>query len=249
MQSDVYSRVTDAILADLEKGVRPWLKPWNAGHAAGRITRPLRHNGVPYAGINVLMLWSEAVAKGYAAPLWMTFKQARELGAHVRKGEHGSLVVYASKVSREEQNPETGEVCLRDIPFMKGYTVFNVEQIEGLPDHYYGRAAPVLDPVQRNAQADAFFAATGAAVEHGGAMACYSITHDRTCTTSTTLLPVEPARCGMVSSSRRSEVSGLSSLKRAKTRSLSSMDVQRCEVRRHFSAAENLGWSINDSQQ
>lgn len=179
MKSDVYTRVTGAILADLEKGVRPWLKPWNAGHAAGRITRPLRHNGVPYAGINVLMLWSEAVAKGYAAPIWMTFKQARELGAHVRKGEHGSLVVFASKVSREEQNPETGELSLRDIPFMKGYTVFNVEQVEGLPDHYYGRAAPVLDPVQRNAQADAFFAATGAAVEHGGAMACYSITHDR----------------------------------------------------------------------
>jgi hypothetical protein len=57
---DIYRRVTDQIVAELEKGVRPWLKPWNADHAAGRITRPLRANGIPYRGINVLMLWSDA---------------------------------------------------------------------------------------------------------------------------------------------------------------------------------------------
>jgi hypothetical protein len=69
---DVYSRITDKIIADLEQGVRPWLKPWNADHAAGRITRPLRHNGVPYKGINVVMLWSASVSKGYACPLWLS---------------------------------------------------------------------------------------------------------------------------------------------------------------------------------
>jgi len=95
MKQDVYERITNKIVADLEQGVRPWLKPWNAEHAAGRITRPLRHNGVPYQGINVIMLWGEAVAKGFAAPIWMTFRQAKELGGHVRKGEKGSLVVYA----------------------------------------------------------------------------------------------------------------------------------------------------------
>jgi antirestriction protein ArdC len=87
---DVYSRITDRIIADLEQGVRPWLKPWSAEHAEGRITRPLRNNGVPYKGINVLMLWSAAAAKGYSAPLWLTFKQARELGGSVRAGEHGA---------------------------------------------------------------------------------------------------------------------------------------------------------------
>jgi antirestriction protein ArdC len=51
---DVYSRVTNKILADLEQGVRPWVKPWAASHAAGRITRPLRHNGTPYRGVNIL---------------------------------------------------------------------------------------------------------------------------------------------------------------------------------------------------
>ena len=75
-RSDVYSRVTDRIIAHLEQGVRPWFKPWGAEHAAGRITRPLRYNGLPYSGINVLLLWSETVSRGFSAPLWMTFKQA-----------------------------------------------------------------------------------------------------------------------------------------------------------------------------
>ena len=80
-----YSRVTDRIVADLAKGVRPWVKPWNAEHAAGRITRPLRHNGTPYQGINVLLLWGEALERGFAAPIWMTFKQANQLGAQGRE--------------------------------------------------------------------------------------------------------------------------------------------------------------------
>ena len=93
MRKDIYQRVTDSIVAELERGVKPWLKPWNAEHAAGRITRPQRSKLVPYQGINVLMLWAEAVEKGFVAPIWMTFKQALELGGHVRKGEKGSLVV------------------------------------------------------------------------------------------------------------------------------------------------------------
>jgi len=76
--------------------------------------------------------------KGYAAPIWMTFKRALELDAHVRKGEHGSLVVYANSITKTETN-EQGEDTEREIPFMKDYTVFNVEQIEGLPAHYYAK--------------------------------------------------------------------------------------------------------------
>ena len=79
------------------------------------------------------MLWSAAMAKGYASPIWMTFKQAQEFKAHVRKGEQGSLVVYADKIIRTETDAATGEESEHAIPFMKGYTVFNVEQIEGLP--------------------------------------------------------------------------------------------------------------------
>ena len=73
---DVYTRITDKIIADLEQGVRTWMKPWNAGNTAGRITRPLRHNGMPYSGINILMLWAEGVSQGFGSPMWMSFRQA-----------------------------------------------------------------------------------------------------------------------------------------------------------------------------
>ncbi|MEA3253284.1 MAG: zincin-like metallopeptidase domain-containing protein [Pseudomonadota bacterium] len=178
-KTDIYTRITDKIITDLEQGVRPWMKPWKAEHAAGRITKPLRHNGQPYNGINILMLWAAAAAIGYSAPIWMTFHQARELGGHVRKGEKGEQVVYANTITRTETDADSGEEIDQTIPFMKGYTVFNVEQIEGLPNHYYQTAGPVLDPVQRIARADAFFAATGADIRHGGNQAYYAIGTDR----------------------------------------------------------------------
>jgi len=174
---DVYTRITDKIVAALEEGTRPWIKPWNAEHAAGRIIKPLRHNGVPYAGINIIMLWQAAAASGYSAPIWMTFKQAQELDANVRKGEHGELVVYANTVKRTEQNTNGDDVEI-DIPFMKGYTVFNVEQIDGLPEHFYQLAEPVLDPVQRIDHAEAFFSALGADIRHGGNQAYYAVGAD-----------------------------------------------------------------------
>jgi antirestriction protein ArdC len=173
MRTDIYQKITDQILRELERGVRPWLKPWSAGHGEGRITRPLRGNGVPYQGINVLMLWSEAITKGYASPIWMTFKQALDLKAIVRNGEHGSLVVFANRIIRTEPDSETGESAERAIPFMKGYTVFNVEQIDGLPEHYYGKPAPRSETVRRIERAESFFAATGAKVVYGGSRACY----------------------------------------------------------------------------
>jgi hypothetical protein len=148
-KQDIYTRITNQIVSHLEKGVRPWVRPWNAEHAAGRITRPLRHNGKPYSGINVLSLWASAMAQNFAAPIWMTFKQASELDAHIRKGEKGSLVVYADSITRKETDEKTGDEIDREIPFLKGYTVFNVEQIEGLPEVYYAKAAPTLDPVAR----------------------------------------------------------------------------------------------------
>jgi len=179
MNTDIYQRVTDQIVAELEKGVCPWQNPWNADHAAGRITRPLRANGIPYRGINIIMLWSSAMAQGFAAPLWLTYKQAQELGGQVRKGEKGSLVVYANTISRTETDEATGEELERDIPFMKGYTVFNAEQVEGLPAHFYAMQQPALDPVARNAQAEVFFASVGADIREGGNQAYYTMADDR----------------------------------------------------------------------
>ena len=148
---DVYSRITNRIIADLEQGVRPWMRPWSVEHAAVKITRPLRHNAIPYKGINVVMLWSASVTKGYACPIWLTFKRALELGGNVRKGEHGELVVYANSITRTETN-ETGEETEREIPFLKGYTVFNAEQCEesSRAIHRDGRApCPITSSAHR----------------------------------------------------------------------------------------------------
>ncbi len=178
MKADVYTRITDQIVAELENGTRPWHKPWDAAHVAGPVSRPLRANGQPYSGINVVMLWATAMMRGYSAPIWMTFKQAKALNAHVRKGEAGTLVVYASTYTKKETDDATGEEVERDIPFMKGYTVFNVEQIDGLPAHYHATTAPVLNDQERIEQAEGFFATLGADVRYGGSSAHYVPSQD-----------------------------------------------------------------------
>ncbi len=173
MKTDIYQKVTNKIFADLEQGELTWLKPWNSANTEGRIIKPLRHSGQPYNGINVLMLWSAAMEGGYASPYWMTFKQAKELGAYVKKGERGNMVVYANAITKTEET-SSGEEQERRIPFMKSYSVFNAEQIEGLAEHFYEKPEAVIDPAERIEHAEDFFAHTGANVRHGGNRAFYS---------------------------------------------------------------------------
>lgn len=178
MKKDIYQTITNRIIADLEKGVRPWMKPWSTENAAGRISLPMRSNGIPYRGINILMLWSEAIERGYSSPHWMTFKQARELGGHVRKGERASQVVYASTLTRSETDQNTGEESERNIPFLKSYAVFNAEQVEGLPERFTYLPGETLEPAQRIERAEAFIRATGADMRHGGGNAYYNMSSD-----------------------------------------------------------------------
>lgn len=177
-RTDIYARITEKLVAALENGVRPWVQPWSAGNVKGRVTRPLRHNGEPYTGMNVLLLWSESMARGFASPMWMTFRQASELGGHVRKGESGATVVYASRFKRTETDARGDEVE-REIPFLKAYSVFNCDQIEGLPEHYYARPAePIVNPIERVAHADRFYGNTGAVIRHGGTKAFFAPSSD-----------------------------------------------------------------------
>jgi antirestriction protein ArdC len=175
-RADIYERVTAAIIAQLEKGTRPWMQPWDAGQSP---VRPLRHNGVAYRGINTLLLWMNAAERGYQSPYWMTYNQAKEFGAKVKKGEKSSLVVYAGALEKQEDEAE-GEDKTRRIPFLKGYSVFCADQIEGLPDNFYGahdtgNATETKDRIER---ADRFFANLHADIREGGNRAFYSPSGD-----------------------------------------------------------------------
>ena len=178
-QPDIYARVTNKILADLEQGNLSWRKPWHSQQMAGQVMRPLRWNNIPYTGINTLVLWGTAAEKGYALPYWMTFKQAVDLKANVRKGEKGEQVVYADKMVREEETPD-GDTNSRQIPFLKTYTVFNASQIEGLPESYYRVPETVIpaNAPQRVESLESFFAQTKADI-YTGTKASYNQLTDR----------------------------------------------------------------------
>ena len=173
---DLYQKITDKIIESLEAdGVGPWFKPWSGNNLAGKVSMPLRSTGEPYKGINVINLWLAASAGGYSSAHWMTFKQALEFGGNVRKGEKGTLVVYANSFTKTETDNKTGEDVEKQIPFLKGYTVFNADQCEGLPERFYQKPEPLpTTTAERIERAEAFFDATGATLRHGGNKAFFS---------------------------------------------------------------------------
>ncbi|MBB4067039.1 antirestriction protein ArdC [Gellertiella hungarica] len=169
MQSvkDTYQRITDTIIQQLEAGTKPWIWPWRGN--SRRSATPLRASGEAYRGINVVMLWLSGQLAGYDENTWMTYRQAQELGAQVRKGEQGTLVVKYGTFTPKEQEADD-----RAIPYLKGYTVFNVEQIDNLPDRFKSPAeAAPIEPVPVIDHVETFIRATGAKIAYGGKQACY----------------------------------------------------------------------------
>lgn len=118
----IHSNVTQRIIEELKSGTPPWTKPYTT-------FRPLRHNGIPYRGVNVLILW----AGSQANPWWMTLRQANQYGGRVRLGEKSTTIVYAGPV---DQTPEEIEAGARPRTTLRLYSVFNAEQIENLPEKF-----------------------------------------------------------------------------------------------------------------
>ncbi|TIW59711.1 MAG: DUF1738 domain-containing protein [Mesorhizobium sp.] len=169
MQSikDTYQRITDTIVEQLEAGTKPWIRPWR-GNARRPLT-PRRATGEAYRGINVLMLWVAGQMFGYEENTWITYRQAQDLGAQVRKGEKGTLVVkYGTFTPKDREDDED-----RAIPYLKGYTVFNVEQIDSLPDFFSPAQELPTSPVPHIDTVEAFVRNTRAKVSYGGTKACY----------------------------------------------------------------------------
>ena len=165
---NLHKEITDRIVARLKAGVVPWRQPWSSKGFGVMPRNALTQRA--YSGANVILLWSRAQESGFQAPLWLTFKQALELGGNVRKGEKGETVIYVSKVIREDDDGTK-----RSIPFLKAYTVFNVAQCDNLPARVTDPTAHerVINPNARDELADAFMASTGANVRHGGPRAYY----------------------------------------------------------------------------
>ncbi len=128
-QPSLYQTVTDRILSFLKAGTIPWERPWRTSHfAEGPFPRNFR-TGKPYRGVNVFLLW----ATTYNSPFWLTFKQAQELKGTVRKGEKGSQIVFYKQLRSSARKGELNTEEQDRAPFVLCYfTVFNVEQCEGL---------------------------------------------------------------------------------------------------------------------
>jgi antirestriction protein ArdC len=173
MKSDTYEIVTNKILAQLEKGVVPWRNPRKGRAIAGQFAQNLVSHR-PYHGCN---FWILNYGTEFKSPYWLSFKQAIDLGGNVRKGEHGTPVVFWKFFQTE--NKETGKT--KNIPMLRYYTVFNLEQTENvkqpepvaLPDfHPIESAQAILDAMPNKPKIE-----TGEP-QRGGSAGCYSPSDD-----------------------------------------------------------------------
>ena len=180
---DIYQAVTDRIIELLEQGTVPWRQPIRSQGGSGRLPTNMLSDR-EYRGINVFLLAVTAWAEGYESPYWMTFRQAKEKGGHVRKGEKGSLVIFWKQHATEDK--KTGEPI--KVPVLRRYTVFNTEQCDGIEtpsvggggeegSSYDDEPPEAFDPIE---SCDAIFRgyADRPAIEHRGGMALYTPSTD-----------------------------------------------------------------------
>ncbi len=174
-RADVYTRITNEIVAAIEAGAGRWKMPWH--HDGSATSRPINlASKRPYRGINVLALWAVAERCGFAKGLWGTYRQWQAEGAQVRKGEHGSIVVLWKQYGAAETDGDgsgDADESHRRI-FARAFNVFNVEQVDG----YEPQPVAQLDETDRFAKADAFVANLGIDCVFGGGEAYYNIATD-----------------------------------------------------------------------
>jgi antirestriction protein ArdC len=179
-RANLYHKITDRIIAELEAGRVPWVQPWGTAAAKAPLAMPKNAStGRQYSGVNVLILWEAAIDRGFTGQGWLTFRQALSLGSHVRKGERCTTVVYADRfVPNDEKRraAETGEDA-QAIPFLKRFTVFNIDQCEDLPDEVAAAAPPpsadLIEPT-----IEGLIKASGISFRIGGDRAFYAPTED-----------------------------------------------------------------------
>ena len=159
--------VTDRIIAQLEAGCAPWVRPWSQSRVP---TNAFTHR--PYRGANIVALWMTQTIEAYPTAEWLSFRQALHLGGNVRKGEHGTPIFFYSVLERDDERAKDG---VRAVPLLRSYTVFNVAQCEGLP---VSEVTETRSEFERLEDTEDFLFAVGATVRHGGDQAFYSPSTD-----------------------------------------------------------------------
>lgn len=179
-RANLYDDITSRIIAELEAGSVPWVKPWGTSGVAAPLAMPRNAvTGRAYSGVNVLILWGAVVARGYSCQSWLTFRQALSLGGNVRKGERGTTVVYADRFTPDDEKRrarETGEDA-QTIPFLKRFTVFSTDQYESLPDDLVTTPTPLPEGLIIP-EIEALIRASGADLRLGGDKAFYAVGPD-----------------------------------------------------------------------
>jgi len=171
MRKDLYADVTARIVAAMEAGALPWKRPWQS---AGSNMPMNAISERAYSGVNILLFWL-AADRGYAKPRYLTFRQAKVAGGNVRKGEHGTTIVFFKQLKIADKS--SGEN--RTIPLLRAYTVFNVAQCENLPDRLTnGEYVAPINHDQRKVLADDFIRSTGADFREGTGVPCYVPSRD-----------------------------------------------------------------------
>lgn len=171
---DIYQEVSDKILTYLHQGTPPWRQPILGKEGVGFPSN--LSTGKAYRGINVFILGMTAWMAGYSSGEWLTFKQCREMGGRVRKGEKSSLVTFWKLY--EKTDDETGEVS--NLPVLRHYNVFNVDQCDGVEPTAQPETAerdPFVSIEACQAIVDRYRSAPE--ILHGGLSACYVKSEDR----------------------------------------------------------------------
>lgn len=134
--NDLYTNITAKIVEQLQIGTIPWIRPWSGGDD------PFPRNALsqrPYRGINTILLGLEAHLQGYATHQWLTFRQAQQLGGHIRKGERSTQVIWYEMRVVEKHDSEfvssndADDPPLPDkrfIPLIKTFNVFMLTLVE-----------------------------------------------------------------------------------------------------------------------
>jgi len=179
MSADLYATTTARIIEALEQGTPPWVRPWSTiPDAIPMNAQSLRL----YRGINFTTLSLEAARYGYPVNRWLTFRQALDLGAHVRKGEQGTPIVFwqlrrigVVSDAFPEHDDDPPELRGKVYPLLRSFTVFNVAQTEGLDPRY---TEPTVRTWVPEAKAEELLLMSGARFRLGGARAFYQPASD-----------------------------------------------------------------------